>query len=55
MISLHFPLLLLAAFLPYATTVVGHYPDNPLDDRPPVSGRRSRASRNGVWYPKSER
>ena len=30
MISLHFPLLLLAAFLPYATTVMGHYPDNPL-------------------------
>jgi uncharacterized membrane protein len=30
MIGLHFPLLLLAAFLPYATTVLGHYPDNPL-------------------------
>jgi len=30
MIGLHFPLLLLAAFLPYATTVMGHYPDNPL-------------------------
>jgi uncharacterized membrane protein len=31
-IGLHFPLLLLAAFLPYATTVMGHYPDNPLAD-----------------------
>src|ERR1700689_3990504 len=30
MIGLHFPLLLVAAFLPYATTVLGHYPDNPL-------------------------
>jgi uncharacterized membrane protein len=30
MISWHFPLLLLAAFLPYATTVMGHYPGNPL-------------------------
>jgi hypothetical protein len=30
MISLHFPLLLLAAFLPYATSVMGHYPGNPL-------------------------
>jgi uncharacterized membrane protein len=29
-IGWHFPLLLLAAFLPYATTVMGHYPDNPL-------------------------
>ena len=25
----HFPLLLLVGFLPYATTVVGHYPTNP--------------------------
>jgi uncharacterized membrane protein len=30
MIGWHFPLLLMAAFLPYATTVMGHYPDNPL-------------------------
>jgi uncharacterized membrane protein len=30
MIGLHFPLLLVAAFLPYATTVMGHYPGNPL-------------------------
>jgi len=30
MIGWHFPLLLLAGFLPYATTVLGHYPDNPL-------------------------
>lgn len=30
MIGLRFPLLLLAAFLPYATTVLGHYPDNPV-------------------------
>jgi uncharacterized membrane protein len=31
MIGLHFPLLLLlAAFLPYATTTMGHYPGNPL-------------------------
>jgi len=30
MIALHFPLLLLVAFLPYPTTVIGHYPDNPL-------------------------
>lgn len=30
MISFHFPLLLLAAFLPYAATVMGHYPGNPL-------------------------
>ncbi len=30
MIGLHFPLLLLAAFLPYMATVMGHYPDNPL-------------------------
>jgi uncharacterized membrane protein len=30
MVALHFPLLLLAAFLPYATTVLGHYQDNPL-------------------------
>jgi uncharacterized membrane protein len=30
MIGWHYPLLLLAAFLPYATTVLGHYPDNPL-------------------------
>jgi uncharacterized membrane protein len=30
MIGWHFPLLLLAAFLPYATTVLGHYQDNPL-------------------------
>ena len=32
MIGLHFPFLLLAAFLPYATTVMGHYADNPLAD-----------------------
>jgi uncharacterized membrane protein len=31
-IGLHFPLLLLAAFLPYATTIMGHYADNPLAD-----------------------
>jgi uncharacterized membrane protein len=30
MVALHFPLLLLAAFLPYVSTVLGHYPDNPL-------------------------
>jgi uncharacterized membrane protein len=30
MVGLHFPLLLVAAFLPYATTVMGHYPGNPL-------------------------
>ena len=30
MIGLHFPLLLLTAFLPYAATVMGHYPANPL-------------------------
>jgi uncharacterized membrane protein len=30
MIGWHFPLLVLAAFLPYATTVLGHYPDNPM-------------------------
>jgi uncharacterized membrane protein len=30
MIGLHFPLLLLVAFLPYTTTIIGHYPDNPL-------------------------
>src|SRR5271165_2002247 len=29
MIGLHFPLLLLSAFLPYAAIVLGHYPDNP--------------------------
>src|SRR6202042_673747 len=29
-IGLHFPLLLLAAFLPYATTVMGHFHDNPM-------------------------
>ena len=29
-VAVHFPFLLLAAFLPYATTVLGHYPDNPL-------------------------
>jgi uncharacterized membrane protein len=29
MIGWHFPLLLLAAFLPYATAVEGHYPANP--------------------------
>jgi uncharacterized membrane protein len=29
-IAWHFPLLLLAAFLPYPTTVVGHYAGNPL-------------------------
>jgi uncharacterized membrane protein len=30
MIGWHFPLLLLVAFVPYATTVMGHYPDNPI-------------------------
>jgi uncharacterized membrane protein len=30
MIGLHFPLLLLVAFLPYPTTIVGHYLDNPV-------------------------
>jgi uncharacterized membrane protein len=30
MIGWHFPLLLLAAFLPYATAVIGHYSRNPL-------------------------
>jgi uncharacterized membrane protein len=30
MIGLHFPLLLLAAFVPYVTTVIGHYLGNPL-------------------------
>jgi uncharacterized membrane protein len=30
MIGFHFPLLLLAAFVPYATIGVGHYPGNPL-------------------------
>jgi len=30
MVGLHFPLLLLAAFVPYATIGVGHYPGNPL-------------------------
>jgi hypothetical protein len=30
MIGFHFPLLLLAAFLPYTATVMGHDPDNPL-------------------------
>jgi uncharacterized membrane protein len=30
MIGWHFPLLLLAAFLPYAATVFGHYSGNPL-------------------------
>jgi uncharacterized membrane protein len=29
-VAWHFPLLLLAAFLPYPTTVIGHYPGNPL-------------------------
>jgi uncharacterized membrane protein len=32
MIAVHFPLLLLAAFLPYASTVMGHYANNPLAD-----------------------
>jgi len=30
MIAWHFPLLLLVAFAPYATAIIGHYPDNPL-------------------------
>lgn len=30
MVALHFPLLLLVAFVPYPTTIVGHYSDNPL-------------------------
>ncbi|WP_392895451.1 TMEM175 family protein [Streptomyces sp. LN699] len=30
MMMLHFPLLLLTGFLPFATTIMGHYPDNPL-------------------------
>jgi uncharacterized membrane protein len=30
MVGWHFPLLLLAAFLPYATTVMGHFHDNPM-------------------------
>lgn len=32
MIAVHFPLLLLAAFLPYTTTIMGHYANNPLAD-----------------------
>jgi uncharacterized membrane protein len=30
MVAWHFPLLLLAAFQPYAATVIGHYPFNPM-------------------------
>jgi len=30
MVGWHFPLLLLAAFLSYATTVMGHFHDNPM-------------------------
>ncbi len=30
MVGLHFPLLLLVAFLPYPTTVIGHYLENPV-------------------------
>lgn len=30
MVAWHFPLLLLVGFLPYVTTVLGHYPTNPL-------------------------
>jgi hypothetical protein len=30
MVGWHFPLLLLAAFLPYATTVMGDFHDNPM-------------------------
>ncbi|SHN43130.1 TMEM175 family protein [Cryptosporangium aurantiacum] len=29
-VAWHFPLLLLAAFLPYPTTIVGHFPGNPV-------------------------
>jgi uncharacterized membrane protein len=61
MIGLHFPLLLLAAFLPYATTVMGHYPDNPLAALllglvvgallAARSALQSRAARDGVLRP----
>jgi uncharacterized membrane protein len=61
MIGLHFPLLLLAAFLPYATTVMGHYPDNPLAALllgvvvgallAARSAMQSRAARDGVLRP----
>jgi uncharacterized membrane protein len=30
MVAWHFPLLLFAAFLPYASTTYGHYADNPM-------------------------
>jgi uncharacterized membrane protein len=61
MIGLHFPLLLVAAFLPYATTVMGHYPDNPLAALilglvvgvllAVRSALQSRADRDGVLRP----
>src|ERR1700684_4174100 len=45
MIGLHFPLLLVAAFLPYATTVMGDYPGNPLAVRWAL---QTRAASDGV-------
>ncbi|MCF3136548.1 TMEM175 family protein [Streptomyces olivochromogenes] len=30
MMTLHFPLMLLAGFLPFVTAIMGHHPDNPL-------------------------
>jgi uncharacterized membrane protein len=61
MIGLHFPLLLVAAFLPYATTVMGHYPSNPLAALllglvvgallAVRSALQSRAARDGVLQP----
>jgi hypothetical protein len=53
MISFHFPLLLLAALLPYTATVMGHYPDNPRADREtPFTRRRSpRPMRPASWAP----
>jgi uncharacterized membrane protein len=57
----HFPLLLLAAFLPYATTVMGHYPGNPMAALllglvvgallACRSAMQSRAARDGVLRP----
>jgi uncharacterized membrane protein len=61
MTGLHFPLLLVAAFLPYATTVMGHYPGNPLAALllglvvgallAVRSALQSRAARDGVLQP----
>jgi uncharacterized membrane protein len=60
-IGLHFPLLLLAAFLPYATIVMGHDPDNPLAALllglvvgvllASRSAMQSRAARDGLLRP----